>query len=203
MTYFFILAAVLIRVLSHFNYIPHLPNFAPIAAMALFGGVYLGKKYALLIPLAAMLISDIFIGFYNPWIMFSVYGSFFLIGLIGLWLKNHKNVPNILGASLFGSIIFFLVTNFAVWAVPISMYPHNLQGLLQSYIMGLPFFRNTLMGDLFYVGTMFGLYEIVLKITSTWEVNPVKSRPAGAKQFHRVKKEQNGFKFKRVERKRF
>src|SRR4030042_4327533 len=180
MSIFFILAAVLIRVLSHFDCMPQLPNFAPIAAMALFGGVYLGKKYALIIPVAAMFLADIFIGFYSPWIMLSVYGSFLLIGLIGLWLKNHKNVPNILGASLFGSIIFFLVTNFACWAVPHSLYPHNLQGLLQSYIMGLPFFRNTIMGDLFYVGLLFGLMEIVYKITRTWG----------------LKKERNGFKLK-------
>lgn len=162
MAIFFIIAAVLIRVLSHFDYIPHLPNFAPIAAMALFGGVYLSKKYALIIPLAAMIISDIFIGFYNPWIMSSVYGSFLLIGLIGLYLRNHKTVPNVIGASLIGSVLFFLLTNFAVWAVPHSLYPHTLQGLMNSYMMGLPFFRNTLMGDLFYTGAMFGLMEVVL-----------------------------------------
>ena len=159
MAIFFIISAIILRIL------PHLPNFAPIAAMALFGGTYLNKKYALLVPIAAMLISDRFIGFYNPWIMASVYGSFLLIGLIGMWLKNHKTVANIFGASLVGSILFFLVTNFAVWAVPGSMYLHNLPGLMQSYIMGLPFFRNTLMGDLFYMATMFGLYEIVLYLT--------------------------------------
>lgn len=159
MAVFFILAAVILRL------VPHLPNFAPIGAMALFGGTYLNKKYALIVPLAAMLVSDYFIGFYNHWIMFSVYGSFLIIGLFGLWLKKHKNLPNIFGVSLIGSIIFFLTTNFAVWAVPHSMYSHNLQGLLQSYIMGLPFFRNTILGDLFYAGLMFGLYEIVLLLT--------------------------------------
>lgn len=165
MAFFFIISAVLIRVLSHFDVIPHIPNFAPIAAMALFGGVYfINKRYAILIPLAAMLVADIFIGFYSPWIMASVYGSFLLIGLLGLWLKDHKTLPNIIGASLIGSVAFFLLTNFAVWAVPHSLYPHTLQGLLQSYMMGLPFFRNTLMGDLFYTGAMFGLMEIVLLV---------------------------------------
>ncbi len=170
MAYFFILAAVLIRVLSHFDIIPHLPNFAPIAAMALFGGVYLSKKYALIIPIAAMLISDIFIGFYSPWVMISVYGSFSIIGLIGIWLKKRKTIPNVLASGIFGSIIFFLVTNFAVWVVPNSMYAHNLQGLLQSYIMGLPFLRNTLYGDIFYVGVMFSLMELVLFVTNTWQI---------------------------------
>ena len=172
MALFFIIAAVILRL------VPHLPNFAPIAALALFGGTYLNKKYALLIPLAAMLISDYFIGFYSPWIMLSVYGSFMMIGLIGLWLKNHKTLPNIIGSSLFGSIIFFLVTNFVVWAVPHSMYPHNLQGLMQSYIMGLPFFKNTLAGDLFYVATMFGLYELVLWLTVK-RLNPAKAGSPG------------------------
>jgi len=186
MAYFFIFFGAIIRILSHWHYLATPPNFAPIAAMALFGGVYLGKKYALVIPLLAMLVADILIGFYNPWIMFSVYGSFLLIGLVGLWLKNHKTLPNIIGSSLFGSIIFFLVTNFAVWAVPHSMYIHNLQGLMQSYIMGLPFFRGTLMGDLFYVGVMFSSMEIIYKITSVWQ----------------LKRKEHGFVFERITRKR-
>lgn len=171
MPLFFILAAVVLRL------IPHLPNFAPIAALALFGGTYLNKKYALVVPIVAMLASDVIIGFYSPWIMLSVYGSFLVIGVIGLWLKNHKNAANVFGAALFGSIIFFLMTNFAVWVVPHSMYPHNLQGLLQSYIMGLPFLRNTLLGDLFYVTIMFGLYETVLWITVKKAKPAIAGRP--------------------------
>lgn len=172
MAFFFIIAAVILRLL------PHLPNFAPIAAMALFGGTYLNKRYALIVPLVAMVVSDIFIGFYNPWILASVYGSFILIGLLGMWLKNNKTVSNVIGASLLGSVLFFLITNFAVWAVPHSFYPHTLQGLVNSYTMGLPFFRNTLMGDLFYVSVMFGLMEAVLWVT---------------RRYH-FKKERHGFK---------
>jgi len=168
MAYFFIIAGAILRL------VPHLPNFAPIAAMALFGGTYLNKKYALLIPLAALFLSDILLGFYNPWIMVSVYGSFALIGLLGKWLKNKKTWPNILGVSIFSSILFFLITNFAVWAVPYSYYPHTWQGLFQSYIMGLPFFRNTLLGDLFYVGAMFGLMEAVIFTTSRWQLKKEK-----------------------------
>ena len=80
MIYFFIFAAAAIRVLSHLDLIPNLPNFAPIAAMALFGGTYLNKKYALIVPLLAMFLADLFIGFYTPAVMVSVYGSFFVIG---------------------------------------------------------------------------------------------------------------------------
>jgi len=173
MAFFFIIAAVILRL------VPHLPNFAPIAAMALFGGTYLNKKFALIVPVAAMLVSDYFIGFYNHWVMASVYGSFLIIGLLGWWLKKNKSVANVIGASLFGSIIFFLVTNFAVWVVPGSMYPHAWQGLISCYIMGLPFFRNTLMGDLFYVAMMFGLYELVLWVTIKRRLTPAKAGSPG------------------------
>lgn len=154
MPYFFILAAVILRL------VPHIPNMAPIAGLALFGGTYLNKKFSLLIPLAAMFISDIFLGFHNT--MPFVYGSFFLIGLLGLWLKSHKTLPNIVAVTLFGSILFFIITNFGVWLMPNGMYTHDFAGLVQCYLMGLPFFRNTLAGDIFYVGIMFGLYELII-----------------------------------------
>ena len=160
MAYLFILSGVILRI------IPHPANFAPIAAIALFGGAKLNKKYALLVPIIAMLIGDIFIGFYNIWIMLSVYGSFLLIGLIGVWLKKHYSWKMTIGGALVSSIIFFLITNFAVWAIPSSFYPHTFQGLINCYIMAIPFFRNTVLGDLFYVGVMFGLYELVINYFS-------------------------------------
>lgn len=148
-----IFIAVILRLL------PHPPNIAPIAAMALFGGVYLNKKYALLVPLVAMFISDIFLGFYSS--MVFVYGSFFLTGLIGLWLRSHKSVTNVIFASITSSVLFFLVTNFGVWFMG-TIYEKSFTGLIESYFMGLPFFRNTMIGDLGYVGLFFGGYEIVL-----------------------------------------
>lgn len=163
MAYFFILAGIILRL------VPHVPNFAPITALALFGGTYLNRKSALGIPLLAMLISDIFIGFYDFRIMMAVYGSFLIIGLLGRWLKNHKNIFNLFWVTFSSSFLFFLITNFAVWAVPHSLYPHTWQGLSQSYIMGLPFLRNTLLGDFFYVATMFGLMEFVIKVTTTYQ----------------------------------
>lgn len=167
MFYFFIIAGIILRL------VPHMPNFAPIAALALFGGVYLNKKQALIIPLVAMLISDIFIGFYSSRIMLSVYGSFLIIGLLGIYLKKHKSVVNIAVASLTASILFFVITNFSMWAIPHSMYAHTWQGLLTCYTMALPFFRNTLMGDLFYVGSMFGLYELVIYIVNKYPIRKV------------------------------
>lgn len=142
--------------------LPHPPNFAPIAAMALFGGAYLNKRYALLLPLFALFLGDIFIGFYSPVVMISVYGSFLLVGLLGIWLKKRTNTQNVLLAILGSSLLFFLVTNFAVWAT--GAYAQNPNGLLQSYVAGLPFLKNTLAGDLFYTISFFGGYELVLRL---------------------------------------
>lgn len=154
MTYFLIIAAAILRL------IPHAPNFAPITAIGLFSGTYLNKKAAVAVPLVAMLVSDYFIGFYSLPIMISVYASFAISGLLGVWLRKRKNLTNVISASLVASIQFYLITNFAVWAFG-TMYPHTGHGLLASYINALPFFRNTLLGDFFYVGVMFGLYEAV------------------------------------------
>src|SRR3989338_480383 len=177
--------------------LPHAPNFAPIAALALFGAVYLKKRDGLWVPLAALAFSDLFIGFYHPLVMASVYGSFLLSGLIGIWLRRRRVMintptpilplsrgrdeqktsplvrgekqeggvfgrwwPRVFGASLLGSILFFLITNWAVWAFG-ELYTKDLGGLLMSYTMGLPFFRNTLLGDLFYVAVFFGIAEFV------------------------------------------
>ena len=141
--------------------VPHVPNFTPIAAMALFGGAYLNRRYAILVPLLALFLSDLFIGLYSPVVMISVYGSFVLTGLIGLWLKSRRNPTNIILAAVGSSILFFLITNFSVWAS--GAYARDLSGLAQSYIMGLPFLRGTLAGDLFYTTVFFGGYELVLR----------------------------------------
>jgi hypothetical protein len=138
--------------------LPHPPNFSPIAAMALFGGVYFGRRSALLLPLAVLFVSDLFLGFYGS-VMIVVYGSFLLIGLMGMWLKKHKNPGMVVATSLMASIVFFLITNLAVWAGT-AMYSKDFAGLMQSYTMALPFFRNTLLGDLFFTGIFFGAYEL-------------------------------------------
>jgi hypothetical protein len=140
--------------------LPHLPNFTPIAAIALFGGVYLSRKTAFILPLAALIISDIFIGTYDSELMITVYGSFVLCAILGIWLKNHKKWQTVLGSSVAGSLTFFILTNFSVWAFT-PWYSKTLAGLAQCYTMALPFFRNTLLGDLFYVGLFFGTYEII------------------------------------------
>lgn len=159
-----IFLAVIMRLL------PHPPNFAPIAAMALFGGAYLNKRYALVIPLIAMIISDYFIGFHN--VILFVYGSFFISGLLGLWLRNHKTLANTFMITFASSLLFFIITNFGVWFVG-NMYPKTVSGLVTCYTMAIPFFRNTILGDFFYVGLFFGGYEIVRKVLGTVLINTI------------------------------
>lgn len=152
--YFLIFAAAMLRV------VPHPANFAPMAAVALFGAVYLNKKEALFIPLAAMAISDAVIGYDSLQSRLIVYSCFLAIGLIGLWVRNHKNFFTVVGGSLAGSTLFYLVTNF-VFLYPSTMYPHTWAGQVASYTNAVPFFRNTLAGDLFFVAVLFGSYELV------------------------------------------
>lgn len=153
---------VLIVLLILFGFVlrlaPHAANVAPIAAIALFGSLYLPKRLALVLPLGVMLISDIFLGFYGWQIMASVYGSFLLVGIIGLWVRTHKTFTTVVLATVAGSCSFFFITNAAVWAFG-TMYPHTISGLMQSYAMGLPFFRNTLLGDIVYVTFLIGGFE--------------------------------------------
>jgi len=167
-----IIMAVLIRLF------PHAPNFTPIGAMALFGGVYLRKKYSIGIVVLALIISDYLLLYINPFspapLNFSqfywptalihsttvfVYVGILLNSLLGIVLTNRKSAANVIFASLFGSIAFFLITNFGVWFM--GAYSRDISGLWQSYVMGLPFFRNTLMGDMFYVTVFFGGFELV------------------------------------------
>lgn len=150
-----VIALVLIVFAVTIRLLPHPANFAPVAAIALFGGAVLPRRLAVWVPLSAMIISDAFIGFYD--IMPVVWGCYALIALASSYLLRRptfkKGVILMLGSSLF----FFVVTNFAVWASS-AMYPHSLTGLLDCYAMALPFFRNTALSDIVYTGLLFGAY---------------------------------------------
>lgn len=139
------------------RFLPHLPNFTPVVGIALFSGVYLSRKYALTIPFAGMVISDYFIGFHDT--ILYVYGALAIIGLIGLWLHAHNKTRNVIGSAFLSSILFYLITNFGVWTQ--GWYGYTLTGLIDSYVMGIPFFKYTLLGDLFYTGLFFGSYSFI------------------------------------------
>lgn len=153
--------------------LPHPANFAPITALALFGTSYFPKKYALVIPFAALLISDFFIGFYGVQ-MLAVYLSFGLICLIGLWLKSDRNIKNIVLSSVASSILFYLVTNL-VFIYSNSLYPKTIEGQIQSYIAAIPFFRGTLLGDLFYTSLLFGAYELSFRVSKKYISSKINS----------------------------
>jgi len=156
----FVIALLLISVGVVLRLLPHAPNFTPIATIALFGGAYFSRKTAFILPIVAMLVSDAFLGFYEPKLMMSVYGSFVLTILLGLWLKNHKKWYTVAGATILSSTLFFLITNFSFWAFG-HWYAKSFSGLVQCYLMALPFFRNTLLGDAFFVLVLFGTYELM------------------------------------------
>ena len=151
-----ILVAIIVRV------IPHPANFAPVGAVAIFSGRFLPKRYAYIIPVLIMFLSDLIVGFYTPLIMASVYVSFLISVWLGSRIKSKKLFAQTLTFTLLGSVIFFLITNTAVWAFS-SMYPHTLIGLAESYWLALPFFRNTVLSDIFYVGVLFTSFALFQK----------------------------------------
>ena len=133
--------------------IPHPPNFTPVLAMAVFMPYLTRDLYsAMLVPLSAMFVSDLYLGFHSS--MFWVYTSILLGTTLSQYTISMKKTYVHLGSNaLLSSTIFFIVTNFAVWMSG-SMYPLTIDGLLLCYTMAIPFFGNTLAGTLFYVSLL-------------------------------------------------
>lgn len=164
----FRIALILIILAALTRLLPHPHNFTPLGAIGLFGAAYLERRWlALLVPLVALFITDLFIN--N--VLYSAYfegfawitsGYIYLaMGLVvgnGL-LQTRKKTSGqrIVAASLSSSALFFLVSNFGVWAES-TMYPKTVAGLLGCYTAGLPFFGNTILGDLFFSAVLFGGY---------------------------------------------
>jgi hypothetical protein len=142
-----ILAAALSRLL------PHPDNVTPIAALALFAGVFMEKKsLALAVPLLAMLLSDALIGFHST--MWGVYLGFALIVAIGFMLRQRLGFLSVALAAFAGSLAFFFFSNLAVW-LSSGLYPLTLAGFSECFIAAIPFYTNTLLGDLFYTSLLF------------------------------------------------
>ncbi len=142
-----------------------IPNVSPIAAIALFGATYIKRKeLAVVLPLVILLISDIIIGLYSPLLMIGVYSSFVFIALLGFVLRRNVNVATVIGSSLISSVIFFLVTNFVVWAEGI-WYPLTVDGLIRCYVMALPFFKYEVAGTLVFSGLFFVTYALVFRFS--------------------------------------
>jgi hypothetical protein len=167
-----VFAAALARLL------PHPPNFTPIGAMALFGAAHFRSRWAaFLVPLSAMFLGDLALqvlgglGLLGGWMaggtgfypgMGVVYLAVALVAALGLLLRRRRSVAAVAGCVLAGSVLFFLVTNFAWWA-GYDLYPHTWEGLLLSYAAAIPFFHWTLLGDASFATVLFGGFALAEK----------------------------------------
>ncbi len=142
--------------------LPHPPNFTPVMAMALFGGAYLtSKRAAFAVPLVAMLLSDLVIG--PDHLLPLIYGCIVLTTCLGLVLRTRKGVLPVTAAALASSVLFFVVTNFGVWAFG-SLYPKTAQGLIACYVAAIPFFHTMLLGTLVYSAFLFGGFYLAERV---------------------------------------
>jgi hypothetical protein len=160
----FWLMATMIAGVALLRLVPHPYNFAPVTALALFGGAHLDRKaWAFVLPLVAMLLSDLLLelllgaGFHAQ--MPIVYLSFAAIVCLGFGVRGRRRALPIVSASLSASLLFFLTTNFGVWAFD-GLYPQTPAGLLACYAAALPFFGATIAGDLFYTAALFGAFAL-------------------------------------------
>jgi len=173
-----ILLAALSRLL------PHPPNFAPIGGMALFGAAYYTRRaWAYAIPIISMWISDLILNnvvyaeFFDKFVWFYsgslfTYAAFALIVLMGTFTLKKVRITRLLFSALGASVIFYLISNFGVWFSG-TMYPKDISGLTACYAAGIPFFKNTLLGDLVYSTALFGVFEASLWKFPALRVQPV------------------------------
>ena len=145
---YYILPICLILVLSFSRIIPHPSNFTPILAVGIFAGFYFRHFYlSLFIIIFSMFIGDLYLGFHDT--MFFTYISLTAAVALGLFIKQFKFSEIIFGG-LVSSVCFFLITNFGAW-MTLDMYEKNFEGLISSYILAIPFFKNTLISTFLYL----------------------------------------------------
>ena len=150
---------VLIVLAALSRILPHPYNFTPIEAMALFGGAYFANRWlSVAVPLLAMLLADFFLGFHSG--MPVIYSVIFLISVLGFALRGKVSVLRVVSFGLIGATLFFVVTNFAVWAGS-GMYPMTANGLLACYVAGIPFFHWQLAGVATYSVILFGGFALL------------------------------------------
>ena len=161
---YLVILAVLIALGVAGRLLPHPPNFTPMAAIALFAGFIFIKRYmAVVAVISTMLLCDYFAfgSLSSSWFgsksMFVVYLALLFPIVFKNFLQKKIGVLRIFGAALASSSVFFLATNFAVWAFS-PMYEKTLEGLVLCYTMAIPFFQNTVAGDLIWSGVIFGTY---------------------------------------------
>jgi hypothetical protein len=139
--------------------LPHPWNFTPLIAIGLFAGNHARKtSTGMLATVSALALSDAVMGFYSGF--WYVYGAMLIPVLLGRLIRNRSGVSAIAATALASSVSFFLITNFMVWATS-QLYPHTIAGLTASYVAGIPFYQNQLLGDAFYTLALFGGYALL------------------------------------------
>lgn len=175
---FFIAGVILFTALTRL--IPHLPNYSSLGAMCLVGGAYLSdKRWAIVIPLLSVWLSDLIINntiyasYFDGFTLFYdgfhwQYMSYILTVITAMLLLKTISVGNVLRGIIAASIIFFLISNFGVWASS-TMYPKTFSGLIACYVAAIPFITGTVLGNLVYSVILFGMIESIKR----WSPNIV------------------------------
>ena len=170
----FVVLIILILLAAFSRVIPHMPNFSPLGAIAIFGAAYFHKKWqAFFIPIAATWLSDLYLNNviyakYHPdftWFysgFYWIYGTYLLIALAGILIVRKVTIGRVIAASLTSTVLFFIITNFICWPGS-KMYTQDISGLVTCYAAGLPFIKGTLLGDLFYSAVLFGGFALAQK----------------------------------------
>jgi len=151
--YILIAACILLR------FVPHMPNFVPVIAVAMFAGAYLPKKIAPWVPLVVMIISDLVIGLHG--VVAYTWGAMFLCGVIGIRLKGNRSLTNIFATTVLAALSFFVISNFGVW---LAWYPRTVEGFFLCYVKALPFMRNTMAVNISFAFALFGAYALSSKL---------------------------------------
>lgn len=158
--------------------IPHVPDFTPVVAAALFAGMMLRSRVlALAVPVVAMLASDLIIGLHDWRVMAVVYAGLLLPAVLGVWGRKHRIMTVLPPLALSSSLLFFAISNLAVWAFS-GMYAHDFGGLRQCFVMALPFLRDTLAGDLLWTAGLFGSWWLAQRLTVSRGSNPRHGAPS-------------------------
>jgi len=171
-----LLIVLFIAIIFFGRIFPHPYNFTPLIAVTLLSSYSLSNKFlAISIPLVGFWLSDLFInnyiyaGFFADFIVFNTvmiwtYGAIILVALMGSSFLNKISMGKVVLANLSGSTIFYLISNFGIWAFS-PMYAKTLAGVVQCYSLALPFYGTSLMGDLVYSALLFGAYQLVFSKT--------------------------------------
>lgn len=156
-----LLPAGLILATAASRFLPHPDNFSPVMSVALFGSAVFAHRFTgIALAIAAMAVSDYFLGMHST--LPFVYGAMVLAGILGFALRTERSVLRIAALTLSGSVLFFVVTNLGVFLTQ-ELYPKTVAGLIECYVMALPFFRNSVAGDLAFTALLFGIHHLATR----------------------------------------